>query len=148
MSHLLVISFFGSCNKKIYKSPIQPHAWNFKFWLTQCKGSHKIALSWEVIRFTTRHDVIHSKLLQKPIYTLAFSHNLNEIIVQLGISILLCSPPPTMVGFKIVVSAFLHHLRCHLGSFVCHGVTIITRSPTYFNVDWQHIIRDAQPEHI
>ena len=91
MSHLPVISFFRSCNKKIYKSPIQPHAWNFKFWLTQRKGSHKIALSWEVVRFTTRHDVIRSKLLQKPIHTLAFSHNWNEIIVQLGIGILLFS---------------------------------------------------------
>ena len=71
VSHLLVISFSGSCNKKIYKSPIQPHVQNFKFWLTQCEGGHKIALSWEVVRFTTRHDVIRSKLLQKPVHTLA-----------------------------------------------------------------------------
>ena len=53
-----------------------------------------------------------------------------------------------MVGFKIVVLAFLHHLHCHLGSFICHGIAIITGLPTYFNADWQHIVQDAQPEHI
>ena len=53
-----------------------------------------------------------------------------------------------MIGFKIVVSAFLHHLHCHLGSFVHHGIAIITRSPTYFNADWRHVVRDAQPEHV
>ena len=54
----------------------------------------------------------------------------------------------TMVCLEIVSSASLHHLRSQLCTIIRRGMAIVTGSPTYFDSDWQHVVRNAQPEHI
>ena len=53
-----------------------------------------------------------------------------------------------MVCLKIVSLASLHCLHSQLCTIIHHGMAIVTGSPMYFNSDWQHVVQNAQPEHI